>query len=313
VTDSPEAAIALRGLAGLMRSGLSMRAALSAWPDHAPPEMAPALTAIARRLALGQRPSDAVAGLEDALGDGAASLWSIVSVHLATGCDAAALLDAAADELDRRWAQLRSARAAASGPKLSGKLVAALPLSFIPMLPAGGAWRFDRRGCLLLVAGAGLLLAGMWWIARLLPRPPPPDGASDLAEMIAPALEAGLSMPDALELCSASVGAEVRRESELCRRRVRLGAGWARALGMSPDPGLVALAATVRRSETLGAPVGSALRAFARQRRSQSDIAFERAARRAPVLMVLPLVLCVLPSFVLLALAPFLRALSFHP
>jgi pilus assembly protein TadC len=49
---------------------------------------------------------------------------------------------------------------------------------------------------------------------------------------------------------------------------------------------------------------------FARRRRRRLQLEFDAATKKAPVMMVVPLVLCVLPSFCLLALAPFLRGLS---
>jgi hypothetical protein len=49
---------------------------------------------------------------------------------------------------------------------------------------------------------------------------------------------------------------------------------------------------------------------FAARRRAARSRDFDAAMRRAPVLMVVPLVICVLPSFLLLGVAPFLRGLS---
>jgi pilus assembly protein TadC len=70
------------------------------------------------------------------------------------------------------------------------------------------------------------------------------------------------------------------------------------------------LGAVVVRAERLGTPASAALRAFAEVRRREREDEFERAARRAPVLMVLPLTTCILPAYVLLAVGPILRGLS---
>jgi pilus assembly protein TadC len=159
------------------------------------------------------------------------------------------------------------------------------------------------------VVGVALLLAGLGWIARLLPSEPGPDDAGVLAEFAAVAVEAGVPLARALEACATGT-AELAAEMTVCARRVRLGSTWPNALQLSTNPGLADLAAVVARGQELGTPVAAALRAFAADRRIVTETAFEAASRRAPVLMVLPLVLCVLPSFVLLALAPFLRGLS---
>jgi tight adherence protein B len=284
-----------------------MRAALSMWPERIPGTFSDELKGVAARLRLGADPVDAVTAASGVNSEGA--LRAIVAVHLETGCDAARLLDAAAANLERRAELLHGARAFASGPRLSGKLVAVLPLAFVPLLPASSGWRLDRRGSLLLVAGTGLLLAGMWWIARLLPAAPEADHAGSLAELSAAAIEAGLPLGRALEACSTG-SADLDAAMSACVRRVRLGSSWAESLKRATYPGLAALASVVARSEELGTPIASALRAFGAERRVATEAAFEEASRRAPVLMVFPLVLCVLPSFVLLALAPFLRGLS---
>jgi tight adherence protein B len=288
---------------------LSLRLALDAWPAHASAAFEGSLLDLARRLRLGLSVFDALDALE---GTGMAdTLRSIADVHLATGGDAAGLLDAAADGLEQRAGLLRDATTSVAGQRLSGKLVGALPFAFLVLLPAGGGWRFDRRGSLLVVVGAGLLLAGMAWIGRLMPSAPGTEPAADLAELAAAALRAGAPIGISLDVCSRSI-VDLGAEIGACRRRTRLGASWSRSLGMAIDPNLVALAGVVRRSEELGTPIEPALRAFARERRRAAEAVFEAASRRAPILMVLPLVLCVLPSFVLLGLAPFLRGLSIN-
>jgi len=60
-----------------------------------------------------------------------------------------------------------------------------------------------------------------------------------------------------------------------------------------------------------GAPLGEALARIADQLRVERRFALEARVRRAPVVMMLPLTMCVLPAFVLLAIVPLvLGALS---
>jgi Flp pilus assembly protein TadB len=71
-------------------------------------------------------------------------------------------------------------------------------------------------------------------------------------------------------------------------------------LGPHMRPLVDALVADVR----YGAPLAAALERLAEQQRVEQRFALEARVRRAPVAMLLPLTLCVLPAFVLLAIVP---------
>jgi tight adherence protein C len=94
-------------------------------------------------------------------------------------------------------------------------------------------------------------------------------------------------------------------------RRVGLGSGLADSLerlvastGEAARP-LVALLADALR---YGTPVEASLDRLADEARRDRQRRVERAARRAPVHLLFPLVLCILPAFVLLTLAPVLAS-----
>jgi hypothetical protein len=112
--------------------------------------------------------------------------------------------------------------------------------------------------------------------------------------------------------CALAAVAGHRDDAALSRaaRRAQLGCPWPEALRRSCDAGYTALAQVIERTDRHGLPAADALEAFAVLRRAERAQEFEKSIRRAPVLMVVPLVLCVLPAFVLLALGPFLRGLS---
>jgi tight adherence protein B len=310
VSDAPVAVpAALRTLAALLRTGMPIRRALAAWPDHCSAD-ARAGAALARaRLSLGDDPARSVAAVAF-LGDDAPVVAAIVGLQQSTGCDGAGLLDAAARRIERRAALTQSALSATAGARLSGRIIAGLPLAIVPLLPAAGASLFDRRGSLLVICGAALLLAGGAWIGRLLPRPPGPDDAGEIAELVAAALDAGVDVDGALRLCARACPGSARTELEGAFRRVALGQSWGDALECSTDDGLRGLAEVVARGQRLGTPMAASLRAFASNRRVDQEGAFERSLRRAPVLMVLPLTTCILPAYVLLAIGPVLRGLS---
>jgi tight adherence protein B len=289
---------------------MPMSAAVAAWPGHCPDEARTAVADAARRVALGATPDEALAAMSWLGQDGAATAAAIARLHAVSGCDAAGLLDACARSHERRAALSRTASVATSGTKLSGRIVAALPLTVLPLVPAAGGSLFDRRGSLMLLCGAFLLLAGAWWIGRLLPRPPRGDEVGELAAFLSSAIAGGVGMRDALTLCATAASPSVRNELAICTRRVRLGAGWTTALDMSSDDGLRAMAAVLRRAEELGVPVARSLETFAERRIEDAEATFDREARRAPVLMVLPLTICILPAYVVLAIGPILRGLS---
>lgn len=64
------------------------------------------------------------------------------------------------------------------------------------------------------------------------------------------------------------------------------------------------LAAALAACERYGAPVRESLERLAVETRERQRRRAEQAARRVPVLLLFPLVLCVLPAFALLAVAP---------
>jgi tight adherence protein C len=64
------------------------------------------------------------------------------------------------------------------------------------------------------------------------------------------------------------------------------------------------LALALERGQRLGAPLAEQLRRLARDVRHERHAMAEERARRAPVLMLFPLVFLILPAFVLAAVIP---------
>jgi tight adherence protein B len=266
---------------------------------------------LARRLVLGDRITSAIADLQPALQQDALAVAGVFAVGVRTGGDVAAMLDRVANAIDARRVRSDNAHAAGAGARLSGRLVAGLPLVFVPLAPLSRAPLFDGPGIVLSLAGAGLAVAGMAWITRLVPRPDTSDdGAAQVAEWTACVIRGGASLPGALEAISEHPPPPVASSLARARRLVRLGLCWTDALGRCGEEGLADLGAAMSDSEGLGLPVAGSLGDFAARRRAARAREFEIATKRAPVLMMVPLALCVLPSFVLLGLGPFLRGLS---
>jgi Flp pilus assembly protein TadB len=203
----------------------------------------------------------------------------------------------------------QAGRAAAAGTRLSGRIVAGLPLLAVPSLPFAHVPFTDGIGVLLVLTGAGLALSGLLWMERLTPRPPGEDSGAAFADLTGVVLSSGLPLQAALAAvaggCSPALGSAVRR----AQRLTRLGASWPQALALSGDDALMAVGEVTRHALAAGRPVAEALEGLAARRRRARAAAFEMELRRAPVLMVIPLTLLILPSYVLLVLAPFLRGM----
>jgi len=308
-----EVADAIRSLAALVRSGMTVPRVLTVWHERAVPALHDDLRCLARRVALGQDPAEAVRSTAG-LGAHAGAIALALDVHATCGGDLARTLDTVTRAAADGAAAGAHAASHSAGAKLSAKTVAVLPFAFIPLV-GGDAPMFDPPGLALLLAGGGLTMLGMRWIARLSPAPPGESRIAAAALLLAAAVRGGASLWTALEriaLASVTDGGEGPRPPDLdvARRRVHLGMSWSESLSRDADPDVAALGLTLRNAEELGVPVADALDRFAAAARSAAAARFEAAARRAPVKMIVPLTTCVLPGFCLLVLGPFLRGLA---
>lgn len=298
-------------MAALLRTGLPLRAALVEWHQHAPPPLREPLVRIAGSIELGASTERALAVLDDIYGVAAAgTLRAALITCSEIGGDTARMLDRIARTIQDRAALARSGRAAGSGALLSGRLVAGLPLAFVPFMPLAEVPVLDGPGLLLLLAGVALAAGGLKWVSALVPRPPEDDGAAEVADVTAAVLEGGAGLPAALGIAARGAPADVAAPMHRASRLVALGLDWTDALHRLDDTGLQQLAHALHMSHKYGLPASGILEEFSARRRAERAQSFEAALRRAPVLMVIPLVVCVLPAYVLLGLGPFLRAIT---
>jgi hypothetical protein len=299
-----DAAHIARVLASQARSGMSIRQSLIDLPRLVSSSCRAVADEAARLAALGAPSGLAVERLFGALGDPAARAAPIVRACLETGGQAATFFDRLARLLDIHETQGIAGRNAGAGARLSARMIAGLPLVFVPAIPR------DRIGLLLALGGIGLGIVGFRWISKLVPRPAPSlDRTTLLAFLISATARAGVE-PRSLLLALTDSERSVS-DTALARAGVllRFGLPWSVSLRHSLDDGYADLARAVEVAACRGLPVADALETFAEARMMDARNRLEESARRAPVLMVLPLVLCVLPSFILLAIAPFLRSL----
>ena len=301
---------ALRSLAASLRSGLPPRVALERWHLDAPPSLRPALTRVGRLLALGCSTRRAVESLVGELDD-ALELGALFKIHAEIGGDSAAMVDALADAADRRERFTSAGAASAAGAVLSGRMIALLPLLFLPIVRAAQAPLFDKPGVLLLATGLAFAGGGAYWIGRLMPKPAlHPDGVATVADLCAAGLAGGAPLGSVLHAVALVPPAGLAAGFGRAARLVRLGCPWRAALARAEQDGLVALARCIETAEVMGDCPSRALRSLAEQRRAEQAAQFEQRIRRAPVQMVLPLATCALPAFLLLAVVPFIRGLA---
>ena len=285
----------LRAVAALLAQGATLRESFEAHPG-----------VVGRRVRLGASPAEAMEAEGEHPDDLAIAF--LLKVHQRWGGDVARGLRSYADVIEEREDGSATARSMGAGARLSGRMVAALPLVVLPLMPLSRAPLFDGIGVGLLLAGTVFALAGLSWIDKLLPEPRSHDDpAAMTAELLGALAEQGVPPRAALSSFAAVGGEQLVPELGAAARRVALGSTWSAALRGSGS--LAEIGDILARSERSGAPCASALRCFAEARRAELRREFEAQVRRAPVLMVVPLVTCVLPSFVLLGLGPFARSM----
>ncbi len=223
----------------------------------------------------------------------------------------------------RQAATAADVDATLAGPRLTGRLLAGLPVAGLLLggrsAPAVLVGTPLGRTC--LVAGVLLDAAGLLWIDRLTdqpsghdrwvrhPRPrwrrsrPPPDAPDELAllaDLVAAALEAGLPVGDALAEADAAVPGPRRHLLAPLRRAVLAGLPVTAVAGSMP----VGFVRTLARSGRSGARLARQLGLLADDARAAAEAEALARARRVGVLAVLPLGLCCLPAFMVLSVVP---------
>ncbi|MPZ93162.1 MAG: hypothetical protein GEU68_16370 [Actinobacteria bacterium] len=304
-------AAALHSLAALLRAGSTPRNALFLWHEDAPEAMRPLLERMSRRLILGESTFDAIESLSGAFGSDGRSLQVLFGMSGLLGGDLARIVDGLADTIERRRAAWQTTLAAVAGMSLSARIIAGLPLLCIPLVPASGVSLMDPAGLSMLILGVVLALGGMRWMKHLTPEPPrTEDGACVAARVAAAALSGGAPLGPTLEAIARHAPEDVRNDLARAHKLNLLGLPWSDALRRTGNPGLTGMSVTLDRAARKGLPAADGLEAFAAHRDAQFARELDRAVRRAPILMTVPLVACVLPSFLLLGVVPFVRGLA---
>lgn len=129
------------------------------------------------------------------------------------------------------------------------------------------------------------------------------------ADLMAAGLRAGAPVDHAAAAVAEAIGGPLGERLARVARSLRLGAEPVEAWGhVAAVAGAARMARAAVRSSASGAALAGALTRLADDLRADRAVASEAAARRAGVLIVLPLGLCFLPAFILAGLVPVLIA-----
>jgi tight adherence protein C len=174
-----------------------------------------------------------------------------------------------------------------------GGLVVAAGIGPLPVMVGVAAVWLVRRARLVLTARAGRRAA-----ERSLP---------DAMDLLVLSVRAGLTPQQAMHDLAWSAPHDVRPAFALVAHRTDRGQAFADALAALPETlgaSALPLADTLASGARYGLPVGPMLDQLSTDARSARRRLDEADARKLPVRLSFPLVVCTLPSFVLLAIAP---------
>jgi len=136
--------------------------------------------------------------------------------------------------------------------------------------------------------------------------------ALDFVELLVAATEAGLPPALAVERAAGMTSGALGEELNVAARQITLGLGWRTALeqvvARTGSPAMRRLTGSLSRAHRLGTSPRQSLRSIADELRLERRARAEELARRAPVKMLFPLVLLILPAFLLLTVGPVLLA-----
>ena len=286
----------VRSLATLVDVHLSARAALVAWPAEASSEDRDEVMRAACLVRLGVRPDEACVV---AFGPTGAELADVLARGEIAGGRVGRSLLRLASRMEERDAARRSVDATAVATKLSARIVVAVPLLAAGLSVARSG--VTAPTVALCAAGVALIVAGARWTARL-----KPGVADDVAEHLALALADGIEGGSSVDSVLGRLSLESGYADALAEARevVARGGLWPDALACSGSDAVRRIGRCCVAARRYGRPLVPALARLAESGANRRTAAFDREVRRAPIRMVLPLTLCVLPGSLLIAAAP---------
>lgn len=185
------------------------------------------------------------------------------------------------------------------------------------LIPAAGLFLMSRSGGIAgwmivgsaFLAFAGFMLPYMWLRRRVrLRKLAVWRSLADVFDMVTVCVEAGLGLDAAMRQVSAKLKGPFADEISLMLRQVGMGRPRREALEDLANridvPEVTTFVHSIIQAEQLGTSLGRVLRAQSLGLRVHRRQKAEEMARRAPVKMVFPLVLFIMPTFFIVTIGP---------
>jgi len=311
---------ALEAMARSLRSGASLPIAIDEASSSVGPPLAVGLADVTAIAARGRSVADAIDGWATQTdGDGVALAAAALALGAELGGTAARSLDGVADTLRDRNALQREIRALSTQARASAAVIAIAPFAFSALValadPSSVTFLVASGfGVACLVIGIALDIVGAWWMRRIVTRAgrerdPVAAETADTIDLFVLALGAGLNLRLAVSAVARRAPVGWSAALERVVERVDRGQRVSDALDGVPDdlgPAARPVVRALTGAERYGTPLLPTLERLALDARLDRRRRAEEAARRVPVKLLFPLVLCVLPAFGLLTVAPLL-------
>jgi tight adherence protein C len=130
----------------------------------------------------------------------------------------------------------------------------------------------------------------------------------DLIDLLVVTLEAGLSFPQSLRLAATKIKEPLSSEVRLTLQEQNMGLTLVEALenllGRINTPGVRMFARSISQGETMGVSTGQIMRNLAIELRKRQRAYAEERAQKAPVKVLFPILLLIMPSLFIVLLLP---------
>jgi tight adherence protein C len=172
-----------------------------------------------------------------------------------------------------------------------------------------GALSAKALGVALVLGGLGVFMPSMWLSSRVRRRQAEIiKSLPDSIDMITTCVEAGLGLDAALTRVAEKVKGAFSEDLSMTLREIGMGRNRAEALhDLAERTGVNDLALFVNaiiQAEQMGTSIGQVLRVQSEQMRVRRRQRAEEVANQAPVKMIFPLVLCILPTLFIVIMGP---------
>ncbi|MGD0114962.1 MAG: type II secretion system F family protein [Dehalococcoidia bacterium] len=182
-------------------------------------------------------------------------------------------------------------------------------LALLLTISAGAALDPKMLALIVLMTGVGAYLPSMWLSSRLRQRQATiVKSLPDSFDMITTCVEAGLGLDAALARVAEKVKGPFAEDLSITLREISMGRNRAESLrDLADRTGVTDLSLFVNaiiQAEQMGTSIGQVLRVQSEQMRVRRRQRAEERANQAPVKMVFPLVMCILPALFVVIMGP---------